>query len=158
MLLYRLCLFYILPTISVILLLNEILYDYQRPGNYRPHQHDSRSAPHDRHVTNGFEQSGNTANDTDSDARRLNISHTALAVNPTTGKKLAASLAEVNVLEYKEQLTAHASSEHVIILSLVDMSFLDMTLNFLRNIDRKVRNRKLFIHRQRPGCLRCLSR
>ena len=39
-------------------------------------------------------------------------------------------MAEVNLDEYKAKLTAHASKEKIIILALLDTSFLDMTFNF----------------------------
>ena len=47
-----------------------------------------------------------------------------------TTKSLVSRLAQVNKQEYKAKLTAHASSNKVIILALADYSFFDMTLNF----------------------------
>ena len=52
------------------------------------------------------------------------------AVNVTLEPKFASTPDEVNINDYREKLTEYASVDKLIILALVDSSFLDMAMNF----------------------------
>ena len=62
-------------------------------------------------------------------------------------------LMEVNPNDYEAKLTAHASAEKVIILALIDSSFLDMTLNFYEtSIERHGITNYLFLASDHRAC------
>ena len=68
-------------------------------------------------------------------------------------QKLAARLSEVNLNEYNTKLTQLASNESIILLALVDTSFLDMTFNFYEtSISKFSITNYLFIASDHQAC------